>query len=412
MDTKVERIKRDIEEIGKNNATPGQGLTRFSFTQEDKGAREYIKNQMKEAGLEVYEDPAGTVVGRLEGKLKDAPVVMLGSHFDSVKNGGNFDGPAGVVMALEIARVFHEKGLKPKCPIEFIAMIEEEGGRFGGGLFGSRAMVGDISREQLDSYKDKEGISIAQAMRDFGFDPEKIEGAKKNPEDVKAFFELHIEQGPILENKKIDLGIVEYIVGIKQVQITIKGRADHAGNTPMDMRKNALDGAKGVLYHISDYAIQAGKGTVATIGTLDILPGAANIVPQEVKFTIDIRSKDEVSIDEVVDKVINTLNKDTQSLGLTYEIIHQLNVKPTKLPQGIIDIFKKEGEKLGFSTEIMVSGAGHDAMVMANITDIGLIFVPSKKGRSHCPEEWTDYEDLQKGIELIYEAIKKTAEVK
>lgn len=411
MDTNLDRIKNDIEEISKCNKTPGEGLTRMSFTDEDRQARSYIKKQMEDADLKVYEDAAGTIVGRLEGQL-EGPIVMVGSHYDSVKNGGNFDGPAGVVTAIETARVMKEKGLKPKYPVEFIAMIEEEGGRFGGGLFASRAMVGDVSRESLDEFKDSEGISIAEAMRDFGFDPDKIEEAERDPKDLKAFIELHIEQGPVLENGGKDIGIVEYIVGINQIEVIVKGRPDHAGTTPMTMRADSLDAATGVISKISDFAKEAGEGTVATVGTLNIHPGAANIVPGEVKFTVDIRSKKAECIEEVREKIEASIKDISKIKGVEYSIRDMIKVPPIKLAEDIIGKLNKYSDELGFKKETMLSGAGHDAMVMAGITDVGLVFVPSKDGRSHCPEEWTDYEELQKGIEVACNTIIDISEAK
>lgn len=411
MRTKLNRIKRDIEELSKFNKTPGEGLTRMSFTEEDRKAREYIKEQMESLGLKIYEDAAGTVFGRLEGEL-EGPVVMVGSHYDSVKNGGNFDGPAGVVTGLETARVMKENNLKPKYPIEFIAMIEEEGGRFGSGLFGSRAMVGNVSRDSLDQFTDEKGISIAQAMKDFGFDPDKIGEAKRNPEDIKAFIELHIEQGPILESGKKDVGIVEYIVGINQIELIVKGRPDHAGTTPMNMRANALDAASNVISRVSSFAKDAGEGTVATVGTLILKPGAANIVPGEVKFTVDIRSKKAECIKEVRDNIEKSIKEISNIEGVEYSIREMIYVSPTKLDDTIVDKLNKNSDKLGFKKELMLSGAGHDAMVIAGIADVGLVFVPSKDGRSHCPEEWTDYEDLQKGIELVCETIIEISQAK
>ena len=412
MLTSLERIQKDIEALAEFNATPGLGLTRFSFTQEDRGAREYIKEEMRKSGLRVYEDAAGTIVGRIEGTQDEAPIVMVGSHFDSVKNGGNFDGPAGVVTALEIARVIKQNNIKPKYPIEFIAMIEEEGGRFGSGLFASRAMAGKINRKQLELYKDKGGVSIAEAMMDFGFNPEKIEEAVRKPVDIKAFFELHIEQGPILEANQKDIGIVEYIVGIREFEIIIKGRPDHAGTTPMKMRVDALSVASQIISKIGDLAVAVGEGTVATVGVLTVLPGAANIVPGEVTFMVDIRSKKNKCIEEVAENIKKMLTEAKETTGIQYEVVEKLDVEPTELSKPIVKKFIDNSEGLGFSTEIMLSGAGHDAMVMAGLTEVGLIFVPSKNGRSHCPEEFTAYEDLQKGIELVCHTILDIAEVK
>ena len=289
-------------------------------------------------------------------------------------------------------------------------MIEEEGGRFGGGLFASRAMAGRVTRESLDAYKDRDGVSIAEAMTAFGFDPERIEEAARKPETVKAFLELHIEQGPILESGNQDIGIVEYIVGIFEAEITVKGRPDHAGTTPMDMRADALDAASQVISQISSFAKAAGEGTVATVGILSLLPGAANIVPGEVKFTIDIRSKQAECIAEVRRKIEESLAEAGAAKGVSYTVVEKLSVPPVKLAEDIVAVLNKHSDRLGFRKQTMLSGAGHDAMVMAAITDVGLVFVKSKGGRSHCPEEWTDYEDLQKGIEVICETIMEISE--
>ena len=411
MNTKLVRIQRDIEELAKFNATPERGLTRFSFTKEDRGAREYIKSEMIKAGLAVYEDAAGTVVGRLEGMISDAPVVMVGSHYDSVKNGGNFDGSAGVVTGLEIARVLKENNLKPKHPIEFIAMIEEEGGRFGGGLFASRAMVGLVSLEQMNSFKDQQGISLGEAMDSFGFRADRIKDAIRKPEELKCFVELHIEQGPILEANKKDIGIVEYIVGIQEFEVIMEGRPDHAGTTPMEMRADALDGASNVIGKISGFAKEVGEGTVATVGKLQVIPGAANIIPGEVRFTVDIRSKYAKCIENVRKEINHELEEITHKKGIHHTIREMLYVKPVKLSTEITKHLSASCRELGMTEERIISGAGHDAMIMAQITEVGLVFVPSKDGRSHCPEEWTNYEDLQKGIEVVYDTIKGMAEV-
>lgn len=405
MKTNLDRIKRDLETLSKFNATPGQGLTRFSLTAEDRGARKYIKNELLKLGLNVYEDSAGSIFGRRSGTDDSLPAIMIGSHFDSVKNGGNFDGPAGIVMALEIMRTLEENNIRTKYPIEFVGMIEEEGGRFGSGVFGSRAMVGRVSIEQLHNNKDEYGISMAKALHDFGFNPEEIEKARRNPKDIKAFIELHIEQGPILEASHKDIGIVDFIVGINEFKVILRGRPDHAGTTPMHMRSDALSTASKVICKIEGYAREAREGTVATVGVLNIKPGAANIVPGEVIFTVDIRSKDSDCISKVKNNIVEALKNETDASGIELEIIEMLDVNPVKMSEGIIKSLEKNAQSNGFSYIKMLSGAGHDAMIMAAITDVGLVFVPSKDGRSHCPEEWTDYEDLQRGIEVIYNTI-------
>jgi allantoate deiminase len=405
MNANLFRIKKDIEMLSKYNATPNNGLTRFTFTPEDRGAREYIKSEMKKSGLLVYEDAIGNLIGRLEGKMPDKPIIIIGSHFDSVKNGGNFDGNAGVVAALEIARVIKEKNIILDHPVEFIAMIEEEGGRFGSGLLGSRAMTWKISIGQLEKMNDIEGLSFVDAAKDFGIDIENLQNVIRKPEQTKAYLELHIEQGPVLEHENLNIGIVHTIVGIHQLEVTIFGRPDHSGTTPMDMRIDALQGTIEIIKKIDEFVKALGNGTVATIGVLEVSPGAANIVPGEVRFVVDIRSKDKSSIEKVAYYIKDKLEEVKNKKNIKYFLKDKLKAPPVELDSDIILLNKNNCENLGFTWMDMVSGAGHDAMVFKEITKVGLIFIPSKGGRSHCPEEWTEYSDIQKGTELIFQTL-------
>ena len=410
LEANVQRIQEDLEAMARYTSTPGQGVTRFSFSNEDRLTRAYIKERMQQCGLTVYEDVAGAIVGRRPGKKDQAPVVMVGSHFDSVKNGGSFDGPAGVVAALEIARVLEENKVITEHPIEFVALVEEEGGRFGGGLFGSRAMAGKVSREELTTFKDEYGITIAQAMTKFGFDPDLIGSAARDPRQLRAFFELHIEQGPVLETSGVAVGIVEIVVGITQLEITLQGRADHAGTTPMEMRADALVAAADLIMKVGRLARNAGNGTVATVGKISALPGAANIVPGNIECTVDIRSKKLENINFVVRGIERELNLLIRhNPAISYSIMRKLSVSPVRLAPQVIDILTAEGNARGISTKLMQSGAGHDAMVMAGLTEVGLIFVPSKGGRSHCPEEWTDYAQLKQGVDVLLGAVLTVA---
>lgn len=409
MWTKVDRLQRDIEELTKSNASPGKGLTRFSLTAEDLSARQYLRKEMLGCGLEVSEDAAGNLIGRREGELMNAPVVMIGSHFDSVKQGGNFDGPAGVSVALETARVLFERGIKTKYPIEVVAMIEEEGARFGAGLYGSRAMTGKVDVAQLHERKDLDGVSMYEALKEFGFNPEEIGLATRQPGSVKAFLELHIEQGPVLEAEGLDIGIVKDIVGIHEIKILIKGRPGHAGTTPMNMRTDALDAAAKVIAQIADLATDEGEGTVATVGWIAVKPGGFNIIPGEAEFTVDIRSGKDEHVDAVGRRVEELLKTVAKQTGVEYELSTLMKVSPVQMGAEIVEKEMAVCEKMGFKSKIMSSGAGHDAMVMAAVTDVGLLFVPSLAGRSHCPEEWTDYEQLQKGAEVYLHTVFELA---
>lgn len=410
MRTSLERIRKDIEALAAFNGTPGAGLTRLSFSEEHKKAQDYIVQQMKDAGLAVRIDACGTIIGRLEGLQPEAPVVMTGSHFDSVRCGGNFDGPSGVVTGLETARVFKERGIKPVHPVEFVAMIEEEGARFGSGLFGSRAMAGRLTSGELKENRDEKGISTEEAMKAFGLDPEKYKEAVRKKGEIKNFIELHIEQGPVLESTNTDIGIVETIVGILELEVRIKGRADHAGTTPMDMRADAFLAAAKTAATVNETAVSQGEGTVATVGRLELKPGAFNIVPAEADFAIDIRSRRQSCIDKVRIAVSETLEAlAAENESLSYEIKVMMETEPVNTDPNVCKILEESADALGFSGRRMLSGAGHDAMIMADITDIGLVFVPSRGGRSHCPEEWTDYEQLQKGIETVCMTVERLA---
>lgn len=405
MVTQTKRIKEDIEALAQFTATPGEGMTRFTFTKQYDDSRKYIIEQMRLAGLEVREDALGDIIGRLPGS-EDLPPVMIGSHFDSVKNGGNFDGPAGVVLGLEVARAFRDEGVKPRRPIEVCALIEEEGGRFGGGLFASRGMAGRLKPEDFNTLKDSEGISIGQAMAEYGFDPQNYAQAVRAPGSVAAFLEMHIEQGPILENSNTQLGVVSHIVGLTQLEVEITGRPDHAGTTPMDVRADALACAAAAITKLPEFAAAAGQGTVATVGVMQVFPGAANIVPGRVSFKVDIRSKSEEAIVAVRDQFFAELEKNAKE-PLRYKTETLLYVKPVEMDPEITRIIRQQCEELGVSYLTMTSGAGHDAMVMAEIAPAALLFVPSKQGRSHCPEEWTDYDQIQKAAEVYYRTLRQ-----
>ncbi|NLG87085.1 MAG: Zn-dependent hydrolase [Firmicutes bacterium] len=412
METNVQRIKQDIEQLAQFTATPKEGVTRFSFTPEDRAARNYIKDEMQRAGLAVSEDAAGTVIGRRQGQV-EGPTVMLGSHFDSVKHGGAFDGTAGVVVAMEIARVLNEHNITTHYPIEFIAMIEEEGGRFGGGLFASRAMAGMVTEEELIGHCDEAGVSLAQAMREFGLDPANIKAAQRRPEELKAFFELHVEQGPILESEGTALGLVEAIVGLKTYQVKITGRPDHAGTTPIHMRADALLAASEVVQQVRQIARDVGGGAVGTVGKMEVLPGASNIVPGEVHFTVDLRSHRESALEELSQRFQAALKEAcSKEEGLSYTLTTKLDAKPAQLSDQLRNVIAEEAKARGISAKTMISGAGHDTQIMATLTDAALIFVPSKGGRSHCPEEWTDYADLKKGADVLLGAVLAVAEGK
>ncbi|MFS0599127.1 Zn-dependent hydrolase [Peribacillus frigoritolerans] len=403
-----ERIEKQINDLSEFTSTPGEGTTRLTYSKEDLLTRNYIKNKMMEYGLTVQEDGFGNIFGKLDGTLKDAPSVLLGSHFDSVPNGGAYDGPAGVIVALEVAGLFAENHLTPKYPLEIVALIEEEGARFGGGLMGSRGIVGTLSEESFKNLKDKDGITTIEAMSKIGLDFSLPK--RRNPNSIKAFLELHIEQGPILEEKNIPIGVVEAIVGLTQFEVTIEGKAGHAGTTPMDRRTDALVAAAQIISQLPSFAIEEGEGTVITTGRLDVLPNGANVIPNKVVFSVDIRSSKEEHINNVIRRM-KELIESYQVQGIHSTAEQLLYMPPKILSNEIKDLLKDKSSDLEIPYCSIDSGAGHDAMVFSDVTDVGMLFVPSKAGLSHCPEEWSDARHLANGVQIFYEVAKCLTEV-
>ncbi|WP_420874598.1 Zn-dependent hydrolase [Oceanobacillus caeni] len=388
-------------------ATPNEGMTRYSYSPEDVKTRKYIKEKMAEYGLTVREDGLGNIFGKLEGKKEFAPSVLIGSHFDSVPHGGNYDGPAGVIAGLEVAALFQEHNIKPTYPLEVIAMIEEEGSRFGGGLMGSRGINGLIGEEDFHTIRDKDGISVIEAMQEAGLDPTLPK--HRDPKTMKAFLELHIEQGPILEEENISIGVVDTIVGLTQFEVTIEGKAGHAGTTPMDRRSDALITAATIVSQLPKLAKAEGNGTVITTGQFAVYPNGSNVIPDKVIFSIDLRSGEEASIQRVMEKV-KALIESYQKDGIKTSIEQQLYIQPKELSKEVRSSLKESTGKLGISSIPMLSGAGHDAMVFSDYTEAGMIFIPSKDGLSHCREEWSDLEHLAQGVDVLFETAKRLTE--
>ena len=396
----MERVKRDIENLSSFNSTPGRGVTRLSFSEEDSQARDYLKTQMTKAGLEIYEDGYGSLFGRLEGVQSGEPTVMIGSHYDTVINAGPFDGVVGVIAGIEIARVLQENNIKLNCPLEIAAFNDEEGIRFGKGISNSRALTGDLKEEELDNRVDASGKSLRDAMIEYGIEPD-LESAKRKPGSIKSFLELHIEQGPILSKLKKQIGLVETILGYNIMEIKFRGRSGHAGTTSMDMRNDALVVASRFVLFVNDVARKVGDGAVSTVGQMEIRPNASNVIPQYVKLTLDVRADKQTTIDKINALVVEELEDIGNDKGIEVEMKRTLSIPPVDMSKDNLGILIQKSEELGLDYEIMNSGAAHDAMIMSKIAPSSLVFVPSVNGLSHHPEEWTEYDDIVKGIQLL-----------
>ena len=400
------RIARDLEHLKQYTATPGNGCTRLPFTKEARDAVNYLKELMTEAGLEVTEDAAGNVIGTLKGEDPDAPCVMMGSHYDSVVNGGDYDGIAGVICAVEVARILKEEGFVPKRNFVVVGFCDEEGMRFGTGYFGSGAMLGHRDVEYTKKFADTDGVTIYDAMKGYGLDPEKIGEAAWKEGSIGQFLEAHIEQGPVLDAEGTELGLVEGIVGIQRYMVTVHGRADHAGTTPMDMRMDAVDAATKVISKIADWAREKADGTVSTVGYINTVPGGMNIVAEKVEFTVDIRSMNNDNINDITNRIRKALDKEVAEYGGSYEMDNKLTITPVHLSSEMLDFMEADCKERGFTYRRMPSGAGHDSLEIGQSIPTVMIFTPSKEGRSHCPVEFTKYSEFAKASVIMKDLAK------
>jgi allantoate deiminase len=408
MGIRIERIAKDLEIINSFNATPGKGITRLSFSEPYMQARAYVSEELTKVGARVSTAVGGNLRGRLEGSVQGNPSVMTGSHIDTVLHGGRFDGAAGVVAGLEVARVMTEGKAPHRHPIDVVIFAEEEGSRFGSVMIGSRAWIGKLSSDDLDRLKDADGISYAAAMENAGLHAG--DAPLLRPGMVKAMIELHIEQSLVLESKGLSIGVVEGINGIKQFLVTVTGVPNHAGATPMGLRHDALQGAVRAIAAVEEIAMQdLGGNTVATVGMLTCDPGQANVIPGRVQFTVDIRDLDSERIDQAAQRILSVIRTICRARGLAFDIQPRSDTPPVRLSTELVRLIEETAQEKQVRVLRMASGALHDSSILPEVTEVGMIFLPSKAGRSHCPEEETDLRDIQMGAELLLGAVVKLA---
>jgi allantoate deiminase len=391
-----------LAEIGKSE---DGGVTRLSFTEEERAAKDLVASYMREAGLEVREDAAGNLISRREGRVRDAPVVLAGSHVDSVRNGGNFDGPLGVLGAVETLQTMNERGVETERPVEAVVFTDEEGARFSFGMIGSRALAGRLGPGDL-AHEDADGLSIAEAMRATGLDPARIGDAARAQGSVHAYVELHIEQGAILESKDLRVGIVTGIAGPVWLRVTLTGEAAHAGTTPMNLRRDALAAGAQIIEIIEQEAARTGT-SVATVGQLELEPGGINIIPGRVAFSLDLRDIDEDVRDGVEARIMREAALVCEKRGVELETETLQRLPPAPCSVLVRDAIKEACTELGFEPFELASGAGHDGMHLTEVCPIGMIFVRSKDGLSHNPAEYSSKEDCAAGANVLYRTLLK-----
>ncbi|WP_394548372.1 Zn-dependent hydrolase [Priestia aryabhattai] len=399
-----ERLKNTLERFAEYGRTPNNGVTRLALSEEDRLARDYFCSCCRDLGMDIKIDDLGCIYATLEG-LEDKPPVVIGSHMDSVKKGGRFDGILGVVAGLELVRTLVEHNIKPKVPIMIVNFTNEEGARFEPSMMASGILSSKFQKDVMMKKTDVDGVTFEQALRSCGY-----EGDRSNRlTEASAFVELHIEQGPILEREAKSIGVVECVLGMVCYEIEITGESDHAGTTPMDMRKDALFATNNLIAEARHELGRLDSNLVYTMGRMNVLPNIHTVIPNKVIFSLEARHTDE--------DVIASVEKIIQSLPDQAELLEGCEVRVTKLwgrdtvwfDKTVCDEVEESVRSLGYSYKRMVSGAGHDAQFLASYIPTAMIFIPSVNGKSHCEEEFTPWEECEKGVNVLLETVIKLA---
>jgi N-carbamoyl-L-amino-acid hydrolase len=404
---KLDRIKNtliELSHIGYNE--DDKGIYRIGFTAADMRGRRWFMNLLEKEGFDARMDGAGNVFGRYGPTGK--PTVTMGSHLDSVPAGGMFDGALGVIAGLEVLRVCKEQEIELEYPVEVVGTSEEEG-RYGG-MLGAQALSGQLTPEQLMTAHDADGNRLANAMEAAGFDPMGALDARRAPESMRAFIELHVEQGPVLERLRKSIGVVDSIAGVFKWIIHLKGKADHAGTSPMNMRSDAFMGLADFAHEIPRIIDENGTDrSRLTVGKAELKPGNPHTIPGEVVFTLVGRDSSDETMRELGDACRRTLSALARRHKLMFEYEQVSWLEPMACSDEIIELLERLAQEGELSYERMPSGAGHDAQFMTNITPAGMIFVPSVGGVSHAPDEWTHWSDVELGSNLLLKAALELA---
>lgn len=404
MKIKQARVLEILEHLKSFGGSVDKGITRLAYSAEDLAAQKYIMEKMQELGMEVRRDYVGNIFARLPGKNPTLPTIASGSHLDTVKQGGAYDGALGVVAALEAAYAIKEQGLEHSY--EVIIFMAEESTRFGFATIGSKLLAGVGTPETFSSATKKDELSYIEVLKQAGFEPEKYEQVKLDANKYAAFVELHIEQGRVLADSGEAIGVVENIAAPTRMKITIEGVADHSGATPMNFRKDALvSGAKLILAIEEVGKAHSEQGIVTTVGVVDIEPSSINVIPGKVVLWLDLRGVDY----EVILEAIEEIHEAVRCVGEADEVKITIDVltsdKPVRLSKNLADITAGVCQQKNIKYRRMNSGAGHDAMHMAAIMPTTMIFVPSIEGISHNPAEMTSEADIIAGVEVLVETI-------
>ena len=402
----AKRFERNFNAISEFGALKGGGLTRLAFSKEDLEARKFLINLIEKNGFKLKIDNVGNIYAIYdEGCEADAKPVCVGSHIDSVPNGGFYDGTLGVMAGLEALTAIKEAGIKLKRPLWLINFSCEESSRFKTATIGSKIISGKLSQQRLHELKDEDGISLFEAMSAAGFKPQNLDEAILKENSLHAYLELHIEQGPVLERSSISVGVVSGIAAPIRFEITIQGKADHSGATPMNMRSDALLAASHIIIAANKFAKNK-KTAVATVGYVHAKPGVLNVVPGEARLGVDLRDIDKKSLNELNLELRNFVGELSRELKFSYEIRELSSDEPVKLSEHAINLLEDEAKKLGIKTLTLPSGAGHDAMNLTKLAkSVGMLFIPCVDGISHNIEEAINFKDAVAATKILTNAL-------
>ncbi|MEK4303377.1 Zn-dependent hydrolase [Oceanobacillus sp. FSL K6-0251] len=395
-----ERLKQIIEDFADFGRTENNGVTRLALSETDIKVRNHFKMVCEELGLTVKWDDMGNMYATLEGRENDKPPVVIGSHLDSVEKGGRFDGVLGVLTGLEVVRTLVESNIRPRIPVVVANITNEEGARFEPSLMSSGVMSGKFDKGNMLRSVDKNGITFAEALKESGY-----EGRKENRlTEAEAFLELHIEQGPVLESESIDIGVVECVVGMCCYEIEVIGDSDHAGTTPMSMRKDSLFASNNLINEIREKMSKLDNDLVYTIGRMNVSPNIHTVIPNKVIFTLEARHKEAAVISQV-EEIIQGL-AETEAKEKCDVTIKKLWDRDTVwFNNKLVDALEKSCKSLNCSYKRMASGAGHDAQFIATYLPAAMIFVPSVNGKSHAEDELTAWEDCERGVNVVLQTV-------
>jgi allantoate deiminase len=396
-----------IEWLASFGGTKNGGVTRLLYSQAWQEAQQALKNKMDKTGLHTYFDSAGNLFGKLQGSESQVKTILTGSHIDTVVEGGKYDGAYGIIASLlAVSRLFQAYGY-PRKTIEVVSLCEEEGSRFPLTFWGSRNINGAYNLEHVKGLKDADGVPFLESMRQAGFDPDQYVPSVRN--DVERFVEIHIEQGMILENNQNKVGVVTHIVGQRRYTVRVIGESNHAGTTPMQFRKDAVSTASNYISYLTKRAQEIDPHLVATVGKLDVKPNVPNVVAGEVEFSLDIRHHKEDMLDMYCKEIFAEFQQVSDRLNMEVAVSQWMDVKPVEMDKEMNECAREIAKKKNIRYQDIVSGAGHDAQVFGTACPTSLLFVPSQKGISHSPKEFTSVEDLETGIDMLTDILYKLA---